>query len=122
MASRAVRLAWAVRPAAPEAYSILNEKPAGGQLAVGGSRPALQAAAEPPGMARGFARSRPAGQAHVFWQGPRFPGCAAGPAVAAGPSGRLAVFWRGRGQDLWFGSQSGGTEWDAPRNLGGGVA
>jgi len=85
----------------------------------------------------------PDGQAHVFWQGrdgqlwyavrgPRgiwYRARPAGisrvrsaPAVAAGPSGRLAVFWRGRGQHLWFTSQSGGTDWEAPRNLGGRVA
>jgi hypothetical protein len=85
----------------------------------------------------------PDGQAHVFWRGrdgqlwyavrgPRgiwYRARPAGisrvgsePAVAAGPSGRLAVFWRGRGGHLWFTSQSGGTDWDAPRNLGGRVA
>ena len=65
-----------------------------------------------PRAARDLVPARPAGISRVR----------SGPAVAAGPSGRLAVFWRGRGQHLWFSSQSGGTDWDAPRNLGGRVA
>ena len=104
------------------------------------SRPRPQAVAESPGAARGSARSRPAarvlagpGRSAVV-RGPRaardlVPGPPgrdlAGPQRASG--GRRAVraaghVWRGRGRHLWFSPQSGGTDWDAPRDLGGRVA